>query len=48
MKNLTDLLSQIAAVPQLYAKDLTIKKVPNTQAIDVDITVATLESSTTQ
>ena len=48
MKNLTDLLSQIATIQQLYTKELTIKKSANTQAIDVDITIATLESSTTE
>lgn len=45
MKQVTDLLSEIAAVPRLYVKELVIKKTPNAQAVDVDITVATLESS---
>lgn len=45
MKQLTDLLSEIAAVARLYVKELIIKKTPNTQAVDVDITVATLEPS---
>lgn len=46
MKQVTDLLSEIADVPQLYVKDLVIKKTPNAQTVDVDITVATLEPST--
>lgn len=45
MKQVVDLLSQIAQVPRLYTKDLTIKKTPNTLAVDIDITVATLEPS---
>lgn len=48
MKQLTDLLLQIANVPQMYTKDLVIKKNPNAPAVDVDITVATLEPSTTE
>ncbi|MBA2307143.1 hypothetical protein H0W26_03365 [Candidatus Dependentiae bacterium] len=48
MKNVTDLLSQIAAAPQLYTKEVVIKKTPNAHAVDVDITVATLESSPTE
>ncbi|MBA3751309.1 hypothetical protein H0X06_00715 [Candidatus Dependentiae bacterium] len=43
MKNLTDLLAQIASVPQLYTKDIHIKKTPQAQAVDLDITTATLE-----
>jgi hypothetical protein len=43
MKQVTDLLAEIAATPQLYTKELTIKKVPNMSAVDVNITVATLE-----
>lgn len=46
MKQLTDLLIEIANVPQMYVKDLTIKKASNAAAVDVDITVATLESTT--
>lgn len=48
MKNLADLLSQIATIQQLYTKELTIKKSSNTQEVDVDITIGTLESSTTE
>lgn len=44
MKQLTDLLFQIANIPQMYVKDLVIKKNPTMPAVDVDITVATLES----
>jgi hypothetical protein len=43
MKQLTDLLSAIANVNQMYPKSLVIKKVPNAAAVDVDLTVATLE-----
>ncbi len=45
MKQLTDLLSEIAAVQRLYVKELDIKKSPQSQTVDVDITVATLEST---
>ena len=48
MKQLTDLLSAVAGIPQLYVKDLVIKKTPNTQAVDVDITIATLEPGTVE
>ncbi len=48
MKLLTDLLSQVAAIPQLYTKDLVITKGARPQTVDVDITIATLESSPTQ
>jgi hypothetical protein len=47
MKQLTDLLSEIANVIQMYPKDLVIKKMPNAQAVDVDLTVATLEPAAT-
>ncbi len=43
MKQLTDLLSEIANVTQMYPKELVIKKTPNAQAVDVDLTIATLE-----
>lgn len=43
MKQLTDLLSEIANIIQMYPKDLVIKKTPNAQAVDVDLTIATLE-----
>lgn len=46
MKQVTDLLSQIAAIPQMYIKDLVIKKAPNTPTVDIELTVATLEPST--
>ncbi len=45
MKEVTDFLLLIAQVPQLYTKDITIKKVPGRQTVDIDITVATLESN---
>lgn len=48
MKNLTDLLSQIAAVPQLYTKELIIKRAPQGHLVDIDITIATLESTPTE
>lgn len=48
MRQVTDLLLAIANVPQMYVKDLVIKKEPNTPAVDVDITVATLESGATE
>lgn len=43
MKQLTDLLSAIADIPQLYPQDLEITKIPNTQAVNVDLTIATLQ-----
>jgi hypothetical protein len=43
MKQLTDLLSAIAQVPQLYTKDLTIKRSARGRSVDVDINVGTLE-----
>ena len=46
MKQLTDLLYEISLVEQLFPKNLTIKKNPNTQTVDVDLTIATLEPST--
>lgn len=48
MKQVTDLLSQIATIPQMYIKDLIIKKAPNTPTVDIELTVATLEPSTVQ
>jgi len=45
MKDVTDLLVQIAQVPQLYTKEVTIKKSPGNQTVDIDIIVATLELS---
>lgn len=47
MKNVTDLLMAIAAVPQLYTKEVAIKKEQGSPAVDVDITIATLELSAT-
>lgn len=43
MKQLTELLTQIAEIERLYPKELTIKKVPNSQKIDIDLTIATLQ-----
>ncbi len=48
MKQLTDLLTAIGQVPQLYTKDLTIKRSPRGRSVDVDINVATLEPSTVE
>lgn len=48
MKLLTDLLSQIAATPPLYVKDVVITKASPTQTLEVDMTVATLESTPTE
>ncbi len=48
MKNVTDLLTTIAAVPQLYTKELSIKKEGDSPAVDLDITIATLELSSTE
>lgn len=45
MKEVTDFLQLIAQVPQLYTKEITIKKAPGKPTVDVDITVATLEQS---
>jgi len=45
MKEVTDFLVLIAQVPQLYTKELTIKRTPGRSMVDVDITVATLEPS---
>lgn len=45
MKQLTDLLSEIANVEQIYPKDLVIKKSPNKNAVDIELTIATLETS---
>jgi len=44
MKQLTELLTQIAEIERLYPKELIIKKVPNSQKIDIDLTIATLEN----
>jgi hypothetical protein len=47
MKQVTDLLSAIADVPQLYPKELIIRKpTPNAQTVDVDLTITTLEPET--
>lgn len=46
MKEVTDFLTMIAQVPQLYTKDITIKRTPGRPTVDIDITVATLESAT--
>ncbi len=46
MKEVADFLLLIAKVPQLYTKELTIKKVPGRSTVDIDIVVATLEAST--
>lgn len=46
MKQLTDLLTYIAEIERLYPKELIIKKVPNSQKIDTDVTIATLEDAT--
>ncbi len=48
MKQLTDLLTALGQVPQLYTKDLTIKRSPRGRSVDVDINVATLEPSTVE
>ncbi len=45
MKEVTDFLLLIAKVPQLYTKDITIKKIQGRSTVDIDITIATLESS---
>lgn len=45
MKEVTDFLVLIAQVPQLYTKELTIKRTSGRSTVDVDITVATLEPS---
>ncbi len=47
MKEVTDFLLAIAQVPQLYTKEITIKKAPGRPTVDIDITVATLESNLT-
>lgn len=43
MRQLTDLLSALADIKQIYPKELTINKVQNTQAVNVDLTIATLQ-----
>lgn len=43
MKEVSDFLVQIAQVPQLYTKDLTIKRTAGRPTVDIDLTVATLE-----
>lgn len=45
MKEVTDFLVGIAQVPQLYTKEVTIKKTPGRPMVDIDIAVATLELS---
>ena len=46
MKQLTDLLSALGEIPQIYPKDLVIDRVDKMQRINADLTIATLESST--
>jgi hypothetical protein len=48
MKEVTDLLAMIAAVPQLYTKEISIQKPHGKATVDLDITVATLESSSAE
>ena len=48
MKEVTDFLVMIASVPQLYTKEISIQKPFGKPSVDVDITVATLEPSTTE
>lgn len=43
MRQLTELLAALADIKQIYPKELTITKMPNTQAVTVDITIATLQ-----
>lgn len=43
MKEVTDFLVGIAQIPQMYTKEVTIKKAPGRPSVDIDITVATLE-----
>lgn len=45
MKQLTELLTQIAEIERFYPKELIIKKVPNSQKIDIDLIIATLEDT---
>ena len=47
MKEVSDLLVAIGEVPQLYTKEVTVKKSPGRSAVDVDIVVATLEPTET-
>lgn len=44
METLTNLLTEIAENERLYPKELSIKKVPGSNTIDVELTIATLES----
>lgn len=46
MKQVTDLLNEIATVNQLYPKSIIIKKNPSTQTVDIDLTIASLEQAT--
>jgi len=45
MQQLVELLTQIAEIERLYPKELIIKKVPNSQKIDIDLMIATLENT---
>jgi hypothetical protein len=45
MKQLTDLLSALADIPQIYPQSLDISKIPNARAVNVDLTIATLQST---
>lgn len=45
MKEVTDFLVGIAQVPQMYTKEVTIKKTPGRPTVDINIAVATLELS---
>jgi hypothetical protein len=45
MKEVTDFLVGIAQVPQMYTKEVTIKRTPGRPMVDIDIAVATLELS---
>lgn len=48
MKQVTDLLTNIAEVERLFPKELTIKKTPHAQTVDIDLVIATLEQATTE
>lgn len=43
-KNLVQLLSKLAEIKQIYPKDLIIKKSNESQNVNIEITLATLES----
>lgn len=45
-KQLTDLLVALSDIERIYPKELIIKKLQNAPSIDVDLTIATLESTT--